>query len=65
MSDDITFLLLLDADECHTDDMCGKGQCVNMVGGFDCKCESGFTPGSDGKCQGLIQYFHPLSPKKN
>lgn len=44
----------VDKDECQTDDMCGKGVCINMEGGFDCKCTTGFTTGPNGRCIGNL-----------
>lgn len=36
-------LLLLDIDECKENNPCKNGAtCINLIGGFECKCPSGY-----------------------
>lgn len=42
----------VDADECASGTACGNGTCINTVGGFECTCNHGFTPGMGGVCEG-------------
>jgi len=51
---------VLDTDECLQDDVCGRGQCVNVDGGFECQCYDGYAAGVDGTCEGL-QSQHSIS----
>nr|1LMJ_A Chain A, fibrillin 1 [Homo sapiens] len=35
-----------DIDECRiSPDLCGRGQCVNTPGDFECKCDEGYESG--------------------
>ena len=53
----------VDVDECLGEEygselggggsVCGEGQCVNVDGGFECRCADGYAPGVDGTCEGL------------
>lgn len=37
---------LADIDECRiSPDLCGRGQCVNTPGDFECKCDEGYESG--------------------
>lgn len=56
MSCDIVFS---DNNECLDPYICGNGTCNNVVGGFECLCSAGFTPGSDNICEGKL-YLHYL-----
>jgi len=45
-------VVCIDTNECLEDNVCGRGQCVNVDGGFECRCEDGYVPGADGTCEG-------------
>jgi len=54
----------VDTDECLQDNVCGRGQCVNVDGGFECECEQGYVAGVDGTCEGTqacLPACHSLS----
>ena len=36
-------ILLLDIDECESNPCENDGTCTDMVNGYECACESGFT----------------------
>lgn len=44
--------MCVDTNECLQDNVCGRGQCVNVDGGFECECEQGYVAGVDGTCEG-------------
>ena len=34
-----------DTDECNNNpDLCGNGNCINLLGGYKCECDAGFNP---------------------
>ena len=45
-------------DECFEgmDNCNNEAHCINNIGGFHCKCKSGFL-GDGVQCQGLIYYY--------
>ena len=43
----------VDTNECLEDNVCGQGECVNVDGGFECRCADGYAAGVDGTCEGL------------
>ena len=45
-------LYLLDKNECLDRSACGNGVCHNLVGSFECKCDKGYEPGDNMKCEG-------------
>ncbi|KAK3098432.1 hypothetical protein FSP39_019409 [Pinctada imbricata] len=51
----------VDKDECVDSRICGNGTCTNTIGGFDCDCSPGFTPGKDGTCQDVNECDGPLN----
>lgn len=42
-----------DDDECAVGNVCGNGTCFNVIGGFQCACNEGFTPGMHEVCEGM------------
>ena len=45
--------MCVDTNECLQDNVCGRGQCVNVDGGFECQCADGYAAGVDGTCEGM------------
>ena len=39
--------LFADVDECMEQDVCRNGECMNLVGSFQCKCFPGYKLSSD------------------
>ena len=42
-------VFLQDMDECLEPDYCEHGRCENFIGGFRCRCDSGYTKSDDNK----------------
>ena len=40
-------IMFADVDECMEQDVCRNGECMNLVGSFQCKCLSGYKLTSD------------------
>lgn len=54
----MVYCLCSDIDECQTLTLCEHGVCVNTDGGYQCRCDDGFTLStSRKKCLGMFGYI--------
>ena len=42
-------LFPLDLDECREPGYCEHGRCANFIGGFSCRCNSGYVRSDDNR----------------
>lgn len=57
-----------DIDECRiSPDLCGRGQCVNTPGDFECKCDEGYESGfmMMKNCMGKCVLLQPAQDAKD
>ena len=50
----VTVILFLDINECDNTSLCSEnGTCKNIIGSFQCRCDTGFN-GNGTHCEGGI-----------